>query len=226
MTRLTKHSITCPKCHNSFSIVSEVSITTWMNPELVDKFLDDKYYYSCPQCQQSIHFVQKMIINGPKGMFSMENNASYELKKAKLIEYGVLDAEGKDISMNYLLQRFEKENAEHLQGRDQKKNRAHLKTMIFNFHSVIRSKLVKEIKFDFFDWDEYDKIALNIIEELEREHKNHYLHPPGVISISLEKDEPLMEKWRKIKEIMDNHQRPPLNHSGYPFLKKILEKKK
>ena len=226
MTSLTKYSISCPKCQNSFSIVCEASINTWMNPELVDKFLNDEYYYSCPKCQQSIHLVHTMIISGPKGMFSMENNASYELKKAKLIEYGVLDEEGKDISMNYILQRFKKEHDEHLHGEDQKSNRAHLKTMIFNFYSVIRSKLSKEIKFDFFDWDEYDKITLNIIEEVEREQDNHYLHPPGLISVPIEKDEILMEKWRKIKEIMDNQKRPPLNHSGYPFLKKILEKKK
>jgi len=99
-------------------------------------------------------------------------------------------------------------------------------TMIFNFYSVIRSKLVEEIKFDFFDWDEYDKIALNIIEELEREQENYYLHPPGVTSIPLNKDKLLMKEWRKIKDIMNHQQRPPLNHNGYPFLKKILEKKK
>jgi hypothetical protein len=192
----------------------------------VDKFLNDEYYYSCPKCQQSIHLVHTMIISGPKGMFSMENNAPYELKKAKLIEYGVLNEEGKDISMDYILQRFKKEHDEHLHSKDQKSNRAHLKTMIFNFYSVIRSKLAKEIKFDFFDWDEYDKIALNIIEEIEHEEENYYLHPPDVISVPLEKDEPFMEKWRKIKEIMDNKQRPHLKHGGYPFLKKILEKKK
>jgi len=126
LTRLIQHSITCPKYHNSFSIVSEASINTWMDPELVDKFLNDKYYYSCPQCQQSIHFVQKMIISAPNGMFSMKNNASYELKKAKLIEYGVFDAEGKVKTMLYLLQRSNREKVAHLHGRDQKRNRAHL----------------------------------------------------------------------------------------------------
>ena len=167
-----------------------------------------------------------MIISGPKGMFSMENNASYELKKAKLIEYGVLDEEGKDISMNYILQRFKKEHDEHLHGKDQKSNRAHLKTMIFNFYSVIRSKKFKEIKFDFFDWDDYDKITLHIIEEIEREQENYYLHPPREKFVTLEKDEPLMEKWNKIKEIMGHQQRPPLKNREYPYLKKILEKKK
>lgn len=226
MTSLTKYSISCPHCQNSFSIVCEASINTWMNPELVDKFLNDEYYYSCPRCQQSVHLVHTMIISGPKGMFSMENNASYELKKAKLIEYGVLDKEGKDLSMDYIIQRLKKEKVEHLHGEDQKSNRAHLKTMIFNFYSVIRSKKFKEIKFDFFDWDDYDKITLHIIEEIEREQKNYYLHPPGEKYVTLEKDEPLMEKWNKIKEIMGHQQRPPLNNREYPYLKKILEKKK
>ena len=190
MTRLTQYSISCPKCQNSFSIVCEASINTWMNPELVDKFLNDEYYYPCPQCQQSIHLVLNLIISAPKGMFTLENSAPYELKKSKLIEYGVLDKEGKDLSMDYIVQRLKKEKAEHLQGEDQKSNsvllktknyimqrlkikkvehlqgedqksnRAHLKTMIFNFYSVIRSKKFKEIKFDFFDWDDYDKITL------------------------------------------------------------------
>ena len=226
MTRLSKYSITCPNCHKSFSIVTEASINTWMDPELVDKFLNDKYYYICPHCQQSIHFIHKMIINGPKGMFSMDNNESYESKKAKLIEYGVFDAENKVKSMDSLFQRFENKETEHLHGRDQKKNRGHLKTMIINFFSVIRSKQNNELKFDFFDWDEYDKITLNIIEELERERENYYLHPPGYKLMPLEKDESLMEKWRKIKEIMDHEQRPILKHKGaYPYLKKILEKR-
>ena len=227
-----------------------------MNPELVDKFLNDEYYYPCPQCQQSIHLVLNLIISAPKGMFTMENSAPYELKKAKLIEYGVLDKEGKDLSMDYIVQRLKKEKAEHLQGEDQKSNsvllktknyimqrlkikkvehlqgedqksnRAHLKTMIFNFYSVIRSKKFKEIKFDFFDWDDYDKITLHIIEEIEREQENYYLHPPREKFVTLEKDEPLMEKWNKIKEIMGQQHRPPLKNREYPYLKKILEKKK
>ena len=226
MTSLTKYSISCHHCQNSFSIVCEASINTWMSPKLVDKFLNDEYYYSCPRCQQSVHLVHTMIISGPKGMFSMENNASYESKKAKLIEYGVLDEEGKDISMDYILQRLKKEHDDHLHGKDQKSKRTHLKTMVFNFYSVIRSKKARALKFDFFDWDEYDKITLNIIEEIEREQENYYLHPPGEKYIQLEKDEPFMEKWKKIKEIMGHQQRPPLVNSVYPYLKKILEKRK
>ena len=96
MTSLSKKTIDCPKCHKSFSIITEDSIDTWMSPELVDKFLNDNYYFTCPYCQANVHFVHTMIISGPKGMFSMRNDAAYESKKAKLIEYGIIRAKSKD----------------------------------------------------------------------------------------------------------------------------------
>ena len=43
MTRLTSTEIDCPHCGNSFRVMWEASINTWLNPELIQKLLDDKY---------------------------------------------------------------------------------------------------------------------------------------------------------------------------------------
>ena len=69
MTSLTSAEIDCPYCQNSFRVMWEASINTWLNPELVQKILDDKYYYECPNCTKQIHLVTEILINCPKGMF-------------------------------------------------------------------------------------------------------------------------------------------------------------
>ena len=81
MTRLTSKKVNCPYCGNSFRIMWEASINTWLNPELIQKFLDDKYYYNCPNCEKQIHLVTKILINCPKGMFWISNDEELEVKK-------------------------------------------------------------------------------------------------------------------------------------------------
>ena len=98
MTRLIRRNIKCPKCGNFFSIIDEISINTMMDPELVDKFLNDEFYCSCPACHFQIHLVKKILISCKKGMFTMSNNAPYEVKKLKLQEFGVLDDQGKIVN--------------------------------------------------------------------------------------------------------------------------------
>ena len=94
MTRLTSKKVNCPHCGNSFRIMWEASINTWLNPELIQKFLDDKYYYNCPNCEKQIHLVTKILINCPKGMFWISNDEELEVKKKILREYDVIDEEG------------------------------------------------------------------------------------------------------------------------------------
>ncbi|MFX1503561.1 MAG: CpXC domain-containing protein [Promethearchaeota archaeon] len=95
MTRLTSTEINCPHCEKSFRIIWEASINTWLNPELIQKFLDDKYYYECPNCMKQIHLVTKILINCPKGMFWISNDEKLETKKRILKDYGVINEEGK-----------------------------------------------------------------------------------------------------------------------------------
>jgi len=95
VTRLTNTEINCPHCKNSFQVIWEASINTWLNPELIQKLLDDKYYYTCPNCKKQIHLVTKILINCPKGMFWISNDEELEIKKSILKEYNVIDDEGK-----------------------------------------------------------------------------------------------------------------------------------
>ena len=98
MTRLTNTEINCPRCEQSFSVVWEASINTWLNPELIQKLLDDKYYYNCPNCKKQIHLVTKILINCPKGMFWISNDEELEIKRKILKDYNVIDEEGKIIT--------------------------------------------------------------------------------------------------------------------------------
>jgi predicted RNA-binding Zn-ribbon protein involved in translation (DUF1610 family) len=94
MTRLTSKELDCPNCGNSFKIWWAISINTWLNPELIQNFLDNKYYYNCPNCEKQIHLVTKILINCPKGMFWISNDEDLEDKKKILREYDVIDEEG------------------------------------------------------------------------------------------------------------------------------------
>ena len=94
MTRVTSKEIICPHCEESFRIIWEASINTWLNPELIHKILDDKYYYKCPNCMEQIHLITKILINCPKGMFWISNDEELETKKRILKHYSVIDEEG------------------------------------------------------------------------------------------------------------------------------------
>ena len=94
MTRLTSKKLDCPNCGNTFQIMWAASINTWLNPELIQTFLDDKYYYNCPNCEKQIHLVTKILINCPKGMFWISNDENLEVKKKILREYDIIDEEG------------------------------------------------------------------------------------------------------------------------------------
>ncbi|MFW9988348.1 MAG: CpXC domain-containing protein [Candidatus Odinarchaeota archaeon] len=94
MTRLTSTEIICPHCKHSFRVMWEASINTWLNPELIQKLLDDKYYYECPNCMKQIHLVTKILINCPKGMFWISNDEKVETKKKILKDYDVINEEG------------------------------------------------------------------------------------------------------------------------------------
>jgi len=95
MTRLTSQKITCPKCKTTFKIMTEASINTWMDPELIQKVIDDTYYYTCPNCNVNIHFCADILINCPKGMFSISNCDEINKKKEILRKYEIIDENGK-----------------------------------------------------------------------------------------------------------------------------------
>ena len=95
MTRLTTSEVKCSHCGDSFRILWAASINTWLNPELIQKFLDDDYFYSCSNCETQIHLETKILINCPKGMFWINTNEDLETKKRILKEYNIIDKDGK-----------------------------------------------------------------------------------------------------------------------------------
>jgi len=95
MTRLDSSDINCPHCNSSFRIIWEASINTWLNPELIQKLLNDKYYYNCPNCKKLVHLITKILINCPKGMFWISNDEDIDIKKRILMDYNVIDEDGK-----------------------------------------------------------------------------------------------------------------------------------
>ena len=95
MMRITSTEIDCTHCGKYFRIMWEASINTWLDPELIQKLLDDKYYYSCPNCEKQIHLVTKILINCPKGMFWISTDEKLDTKKRILMEYNVIDEDRK-----------------------------------------------------------------------------------------------------------------------------------
>ncbi|MFX1571824.1 MAG: CpXC domain-containing protein [Promethearchaeota archaeon] len=94
MTRIDSREIDCPHCGNHFRIMWEASINTWLDPDLIQKLLNDQYYYTCPNCEKQTHLVTKILINCPKGMFWISNGEELEVNKRILEEYNVIDKEG------------------------------------------------------------------------------------------------------------------------------------
>jgi len=95
MTSFTSKEINCPHCEKPFRVMWEASINTWLDPELIQKLLDDSYYYNCPNCKNQIHLVTKILINCPKGMFWISNDEELETKKRILKEYNIINEKGK-----------------------------------------------------------------------------------------------------------------------------------
>jgi hypothetical protein len=76
MTRLTFAIINCPECDTSFDVRYNASINTWINPELITKFLNNElYYFECPNCKKNVHLHTQILINSPKGMFWIDSDS-------------------------------------------------------------------------------------------------------------------------------------------------------
>ncbi len=94
MTRLTTTEVECPKCKQNFKILCEASINTWLDPDLIQKVVDDAYNYKCPSCNENIHLITKILINCPKGMFWISNNEDLDTKMKIFREYNIIDENG------------------------------------------------------------------------------------------------------------------------------------
>ena len=91
MTRIMVHEFTCSQCNTINNVETEDSITTWLYPDLVQKILDDGYYFECTNCGYKYKIVKDILVNTRKGMFMMDTGASLEYNKQQLVKYSVID---------------------------------------------------------------------------------------------------------------------------------------
>ncbi|MHA1125642.1 MAG: CpXC domain-containing protein [Candidatus Heimdallarchaeota archaeon] len=91
MTRTMEYEFTCSECNTITTVETHDSITTWLYPDLVQKILDDGYYFECTNCGYKYKIVKDILINTRKGIFMMDTGASLEFNKQQLVKYGVID---------------------------------------------------------------------------------------------------------------------------------------
>ena len=96
------YQYTCSECQTDNVVETEDSITTWLYPELVQKILDDGYYFECKNCGVKNKIFKQILVNARKGMFMMDTSASLEIKKQQLIDYGVIDENGNILNQTKL----------------------------------------------------------------------------------------------------------------------------
>ena len=97
MTRLSSVTLKCT-CGNSFNVVYEASINTWLSSDLIRDLLDGKLYkYRCEKCGKRIRLITDVLINAPSGMFWISTGEEPESLRKILKELGVIDDEGKVI---------------------------------------------------------------------------------------------------------------------------------
>ena len=91
MTRTMEYEVTCSQCNTINNVETEDSITTWLYPDLVQKILDDGYYFECTNCGYKYKIITDIVVNTRKGMFMMDTGASLEYNKLQSVKYGVID---------------------------------------------------------------------------------------------------------------------------------------
>lgn len=97
MTTMRHVDITCPKCEKVFTISWTPSVNTWLDQEVIERIVEDDYYFICDHCNERHFLSAHMLISCPKGMFILDLGDDYETKMDKLLEYGVIDVNRKVI---------------------------------------------------------------------------------------------------------------------------------
>ncbi|NHK30961.1 MAG: hypothetical protein FK730_06385 [Asgard group archaeon] len=94
MTITRTYEYPCSSCGTMNSVETQDSITTWIYPELVQKILDDGYYFECSKCKTKNQIVKDILVNTRQGMYNMDTGANLETNVQLLIKYGVVDEQG------------------------------------------------------------------------------------------------------------------------------------
>ncbi|MBN2155602.1 MAG: hypothetical protein JW776_06140 [Candidatus Lokiarchaeota archaeon] len=201
MTQLQKRTISCPKCDESFSVVYYASITSWMDPALTQDFLDGKrYHFACPSCGQNIRLVTKVIINAPKGMFTISTDTSREEKIARYKEFGLLDEKDnvKDTQQEWLLHQLTKNKSPAdtvTQMRRHSKLLEDISDKIKLYKIFIKEKTI----IDESEEEEFKKLRDRW--EKERELEGTYLHQPTSAHSNISSSVLFYKLWKDLLEL-------------------------
>ena len=69
-----------------------------MNPEIVEKILNDEFFYECPNCGELVHLDADILINCRKGIFSINTGQSRQKKWDIFLKNGVINEKGEVLS--------------------------------------------------------------------------------------------------------------------------------
>ncbi|MHA1125567.1 MAG: CpXC domain-containing protein [Candidatus Heimdallarchaeota archaeon] len=97
MTTMRSLNVQCTHCEKTFEITWTPSVNTWLNPDIIERIVEDDYYFVCPHCKERHFLSAQMLISCPKGMFILDLGEDYETKIDKLHEYEVIDVNRKVI---------------------------------------------------------------------------------------------------------------------------------
>ena len=71
MTTMRYVDIICPKCEKVFTISWTPSVNTWLDPDIIERVVEDDYYFICKHCKERHFLSAQMLISCPKGMFML-----------------------------------------------------------------------------------------------------------------------------------------------------------
>ena len=97
MTTMRDVDILCPQCKKVFTISWTPSVNTMLDSDIIERIVEDDYYFVCDYCKERHFLSAKMLISCPKGMFILDLGEDYETKMDKLHEYSVIDINRKVI---------------------------------------------------------------------------------------------------------------------------------
>ncbi len=107
MTSYSFTKIDCP-CGKSINASYPMSICTWLNPYLVEEFLEGTLFSAkCKSCDQVFQINTSVLMNTPRGMWYIPTNKDLNAMKTFLIQTDVMNGEGKVYSPGEMYQKLE-----------------------------------------------------------------------------------------------------------------------
>jgi hypothetical protein len=107
MTSYSFIKIDCP-CGKSINASYPISICTWLNPNLIEEFLEGTLFSAkCKSCDQVIKIKTSVLMNTPRGMWYISTNKDSNTIKTFFILTDVMNGDGRVYSSEEMYQKLE-----------------------------------------------------------------------------------------------------------------------